>query len=245
MLEPFWCYYGGKWRSAPHYPPPRFETIVEPFAGAAGYATRYHGRRVVLVEANHIIADLWDWLIGASEDDVLALPVEVPTTVRDLCLPPGPSALIGFWLNKGAASPCQSPSSWMRSGKHDASFWGPQVRERIAKQVGAIKHWTIIKADGEQAYEAAPDEEATWYVDPPYQRAGAHYRKRIADYAALGAWCRTRRGQVIVCEEVGADWLPFEPFGTFKANESQHGGKVCEEAIWTNFQREVQMSMFA
>jgi hypothetical protein len=36
-----------------------------------------------------------------------------------------------------------------------------------AAQVGAIKHWTLI----EGSYEAAPDEEATWYIDPPYQRA--------------------------------------------------------------------------
>ena len=40
-LRPFFCYYGGKWRAAPKYPPPEHDTIVEPFAGAAGYATRY------------------------------------------------------------------------------------------------------------------------------------------------------------------------------------------------------------
>jgi len=34
MLKPFWQYYGGKWRAAPHYPKPRHDTIVEPFAGA-------------------------------------------------------------------------------------------------------------------------------------------------------------------------------------------------------------------
>ena len=55
-----------------------------------------------------------------------------------------------------------------------------------------------------------------------------------ADYEALADWCRSRRGQVIVCENVGADWLPFEPFITIKANESKSGGKVSREAIWTN-----------
>lgn len=228
MLKPFWCYYGGKWRSAPRYPTPRHNTLVEPFAGAAGYATRHHRCRVVLVERDPVVADLWRWLIQSSEDEVRALPLDVPTTVRDLGLAPGPSALIGFWLNKGAASPMQSPSKWMRAGTHAASFWGREVRERIATQVGAIRHWTVI----EGSYEDAPDEEATWYVDPPYQRAGVHYRRKITDYPALGAWCRTRRGQTIVCEEVGADWLPFRHFGTFKANESRTGGKRCAEAIW-------------
>lgn len=163
---------------------------------------------------------------------MLALPLEVPTTVRDLGLDPGPAALIGFWLNKGSAQPCQKPSAWMRGGTHASSFWGREVRARIASQVGAIKHWTLIYG----SYDTAPDLEATWYIDPPYQRAGAggHYRRWIADYATLGAWCRTRRGQTIVCEEVGADWLPFEPFGVFKANESRTGGKRCAEAIWLN-----------
>jgi len=40
-LRPFWRYYGGKWRAAPSYPSPRCETIIEPFAGAAGYSLRY------------------------------------------------------------------------------------------------------------------------------------------------------------------------------------------------------------
>lgn len=232
MLKPFWCFYGGKWRSAPHYPAPRHDVIVEACAGAAGYATRYPDRRVVLCEIDPIIAALWRWLIGASEAEVLALPLEVPTTVRDLGLPPGPSALIGFWLNKGAAQPMQSPSSWMRAGTHASSFWGREVRGRIASQVGAIKHWTLI----EGSYDQAPDVEATWFVDPPYQKAGVHYRRRMtaADYGALGAWCRTRRGQVIACEADGADWLPFRPLGTFKANESRTGGKRCAEVIWTN-----------
>jgi hypothetical protein len=228
MLKPFWCYYGGKWRSAPHYPAPRHDLLIEPFAGAAGYATRHHKHRVVLVEADPVVAELWRWLIGATEADVLALPAEVPTTVRDLGLPPGPSALIGFWIGKGGAVPRQSSSAWMRQGLNPSGWWGVEVRARIAAQVGAIKHWTLI----EGSYEAAPDEEATWYIDPPYQRAGTHYRKRIVDYAALGAWCRTRRGQVIVCEEQGADWLPFEPFGSFKASPAKHGGKRCAEAVW-------------
>jgi hypothetical protein len=33
MLRPFWRYYGGKWRAAPRYPAPRYDTIIEPFAG--------------------------------------------------------------------------------------------------------------------------------------------------------------------------------------------------------------------
>ena len=49
-LRPFWAYYGGKWRAAPRYPRPMHDTIIEPFAGAAGYSLRYPDRNVVLVE---------------------------------------------------------------------------------------------------------------------------------------------------------------------------------------------------
>lgn len=212
----------------PGLPPPRYRVIVEPCAGAAGYATRYHARGVVLVEDDPIIAELWRWLIRASEADVLELPDEVPETVRDLGLAPGPAALIGFWLNHGASMPAQTPSAWMR--QYPDQFWGPKVRARVAAQVGAIKHWTLI----EGSYEAAPDMEATWFIDPPYQKAGKYYRRRIKDYGALGGWCRERRGQVIVCEAEGADWMPFEPLGVFKANESRTGGKRSKEVIWTN-----------
>lgn len=44
-LKPFFTFYGGKWRAAPHYAPPEFATIVEPFAGAAGYSVRHHTKR--------------------------------------------------------------------------------------------------------------------------------------------------------------------------------------------------------
>jgi hypothetical protein len=41
---------------------------------------------------------------------------------------------------------------------------------------------------------------------------------------------------VIVCENEGATWLPFEPFRKTKANESRHGHKVSAEAIYVRMQ---------
>ena len=227
-MLPFFCFYGGKWRAAPHYPKPRYNRLIEPFAGAAGYSTRFHLCDVVLVETDPVIAGLWRWLISAPASEVLALPATVPDTVSALGLAPGPSALIGFWLNKGAASPRQRPSAWMRGGTHPKSYWGAEVRTRIADQVGMIRHWTVIEGD----YADAPDEEATYFVDSPYVGAGVHYRKRFDRHEQLGEWCRTRRGQVIACENVGATWLPFEPFRVIKANESRSGGKRSAEAVW-------------
>jgi hypothetical protein len=80
-------------------------------------------------------------------------------------------------------------------------------------------------------YTQAPDVDATWYIDPPYRgRAGALYRhgSRDIDYAALGAWCKERAGQVIVCEGEGADWLPFERL----ADVVGVSGKRSGEVVW-------------
>lgn len=230
-IRGFWPLYGCKWRSALHYPPPRYGTIIEACAGAAGYSCRYPERQIVLVEADPEIAELWRWLIRATPSDVLRLPAEVPTTVRDLGLDPGPAALIGFWLNHAVATPRQRPSAWMRLGNRPGSFWGPQVRARIAGQVGAIKHWRLIEGQ----YDRAPDLECTWLIDPPYQGpAGRHYRQQIGSYAHLALWTMCRKGQVIACEGEGATWLPFQPLGTFKSLEGRKGGKRSREVIWTN-----------
>src|SRR5689334_5925034 len=73
-LKPFWRYYGGKWRAAPRYPTPLHDTIVEPFAGAAGYSLRYPDRRVILVDAYPVIAGMWRYLIRVSADEIRRIP---------------------------------------------------------------------------------------------------------------------------------------------------------------------------
>jgi len=234
-LSPFFCYYGGKWRAAPRYPTPQHDTIIEPFAGAAGYATRYHDRQVILVERDPVIAELWRYLIRVSSDEIRALP-DMPrdgSTTDDLPISAAARSLIGFWINKGSATPRKSPSSWMLTIGHNArpnSHWGPVIREKLASQVTAIRHWQVI----EGSYEQAPEVPATWFIDPPYQVAGKHYRHGLVDYAALATWCQARSGQVMVCEQWGANWLPFKPFRTIKTNPSSRGKASSAEALWQN-----------
>lgn len=226
-LRPFFSYYGGKWRDAPNYPPPEHPTIVEPFAGSAGYSLRYPARRVVLCDLDPVIVGLWRYLIRVSPSEVLAIP-DVPEggTVDDLPVCQEARWLVGFWLNKGTAAPCKSPSAWMRKGTHATSFWGARIRRMIASQVDAIRHWHVSECTYADCPEVGP---ATWFVDPPYQGAGVHYRCSSADvdFGHLAAWCRSRTGQVIVCENFGATWLPFWRHGAKKARDGQ-----SEEAIW-------------
>jgi hypothetical protein len=208
-VGPFWRYYGGKWRAAPRYPAPECDTIIEPFAGAAGYACRYPSRRVILIDKSPIIAGIWRFLIGSTPADILALP-DIPHggTVDDLPICQEARWLAGFWCNGGTVAPCKSPSKWARRGDAASNWagWGQKARSRIARDVSRIHHWQVIEGD----YREAPDIEATWMVDPPYQtKAGSYYPEQPDSHAALGEWCKARRGQVIACDQVGADWLPW------------------------------------
>jgi hypothetical protein len=229
-VKPFFCFYGGKWRAAPHYPPPRFGMIVEPFAGAAGYATRYSERDVVLVERDPVIAGLWRFLTKATTWEIRQIPLLHPgETVDDLHVNDEARALVGFWVNKGSAQPKKSQSAWMRAGTHVTSFWGEAIRERVASQVERIRHWRVFEGD----YSCVADFEATWFIDPPYAGpVGRRYRFSEIDFQSLALWTRARRGQVIACENEGATWLPFRPFRKIKANEGSNGHGVSAEAIY-------------
>jgi hypothetical protein len=230
-LRPFFCYYGGKWRAAPKYPAPMHDTIAEPFAGAAGYATRYHDRNVCLFDKDPVIAGLWDFLIRSSTEDILRLPlVEPGELVGELPICQEAKSLIGFWCNAGSVAPCNTLSKWARDSGEKGNFWGTRIRSRIALQVPYIKHWQIFN----WAFDEIPNGQATWYVDPPYQRQGKYYvcSAKEINFPMLADWCTTREGQTIVCEQEGADWLPFTPFATIQANPSKHGKGTCNELIW-------------
>lgn len=228
-LRPFWRYYGGKWRAALNYPAPRHDTIVEPFAGAAGYALRYPDREVILVERYRTVAEIWRWLIGVSVDEVLAIPEVDNVDALPAWVPQAARDLVGFTLSSAVASPRRTLSAGCRSlnalGGHYG--WTARQRARVAEQVGQIRHWRVIEGD----YTSAPDVQATHFVDAPYQGpAGSHYVHGSSgiDYSALATWCRSRRGQVIVCEADGASWLPFRSFGETRGI----GATRSREAVW-------------
>lgn len=232
-IGPFWRYYGGKWRGAPRYPRPAYGLIVEPFAGAAGYACRYPSLDVLLIDASPVICGIWAWLIQATRDDVLSVP-DVPDggTVDDIDAPKGARDLVGFWCNNGAASPCKRPSVWAKLDHSDpTTAWGgwPIARSRVAADVHRIRHWRVMCAN----YQDAPDVQATWFVDPPYQTAaGRHYPYSDVDYPHLGAWCKARQGQVIACDQEGANWLPWTSALRLKSTSGHKRDGVSSEVVY-------------
>lgn len=217
---------------APRYPAPRHSMIIEPFAGAAGYSLRHPDREIVLVEKYHVIAEIWRWLIAATPDDVRAIPTVDAVADLPAWVPQGARYLVGFNLAVARQQPASRVSSGILARRASSAGrlvegWTPQMRERCASQVLRIKHWKIIEGD----YTESPDVNATWFIDPPYRgEVGRRYTcsSNHLDYRAVARWCRARRGQAIVCEADGADWLPFAPFRRIKGMKST--GSF--EAIW-------------
>jgi hypothetical protein len=231
-LKPFFSFYGSKFQLARHYPAPLHGKIVEPFAGSAGYSLYHPNKQVMLFDLDSRIVETWQYLIGVRESEILGLPdLLVGETTHDLPVCSEAKHLIGWWLNTASTIPKRSMSARMRSGK-GAGFWGSKIRQRIADQLQYIRHWMV----GQSHYSAVPEMEATWFVDPPYQLAGKYYSKssKEIDFDDLSWWCRSLPGQVIVCENTGAHWLPFEPF-KYVTNMR---GKRSQEAVWCSGKQE-------
>ncbi len=227
-LRPFFSYFGGKYRIAPKYPKPRWATIIEPFAGAAGYSVRYPCHRVSLYEVNPKVFGTWEYLINVSQKEILSLPL-VFDDVRDLSVCQEAKWLIGWWINHGNVNPCNKPSAWMREGTRPNSYWGEAIRQRIADQVPTIRHWKVYN----KSYEDILQRKATWFVDPPYQRSGKCYPFKDIDYESLADWVKVLQGQVLVCEQEGANWLPFKPFVVARGSPARYRTGKSKEMLWT------------
>lgn len=138
------------------------------------------------------------------------------------------------------------------------SFWGTRVKNTIASQVDFIRNWKVYECSYEELLEQIDIDELcrtygitkdkiTWYIDPPYQKAGIFYtsgfNSKCIDFEHLGSWCKSLPGRVIVCENEGADWLDFTYLADIKTTRK---GRRSHEVIWTNFVRDCdkQISLF-
>lgn len=231
-MRPFFSYFGSKYRIAKKYPAPLQDVIIEPFAGSAGYSTRYPEKSVILYDKDPIVFGIWDFLIKASSAEILSIPDTVLDVEDDLFFHSQEVKwLVGFWLSKGSASPRKTPSAWNRewTTKGYKAFWGKEIKQRLASQVEKIKHWQIFNT----SYINVPSEKATWFIDPPYQgKCGKSYKMKDIDYSHLANWCRSREGQTIVCENSEANWLPFSPFITTATTQGKNRKGFSQEVVW-------------
>ena len=230
-MKPFFSYYGAKYTGSKYYGPPRAPVVIEPFAGSACYSTRWNAPLAKLYDVSPDICALWDWLIHCSLDDVRALPDEFENFDQVAALAHGPRTLAQFWVSKGRAEPSGKLSPWYFQYRNarDCRVWGAAVKRRIIEQKPLIAAWTIEQ----RSYADVPLVPAHWHVDPPYDNAaGSRYPYSRVDFAHLGAWCRSLPGEVDVCENVGAKWLPFEPLYTVVSTRGRRSGAYSQEAVW-------------
>lgn len=196
-----WSYYGSKSKIVKYYPKPKYNKIIEPFAGSARYSLLYFENDITLYDKYPKIVKLWKYLQNASINDILGLPdMEYGQNVDMFNLSEEEKILIGFCINEGSASPKKSVGKFQSWNKN---------KVKIANSLYKIRHWVIQEYD----YQLIKNETATWFIDPPYQHGGQYYVKgnKFLNFASLSDWCKSRNGQIIVCENTKADWMPFVP----------------------------------
>jgi hypothetical protein len=227
-------YYGAKSRYAGRYRPPEHRIVVEPFAGAAGYSVYHLVKKnidgAILIEKDPRVVELWRRLLRMSPSEVLDLQPPAP----------GEYTTDFLWMTLAASNALARIPGYGFSVR--AAATAQTMLARIAKMLPHVQGKVIV-IEGD--YSVAPDIKATWFIDPPYQSTGLHPLSRgngyakgcdtaSMDYDALAPWCRSRRGNTIVCEYEGATWLPFHHL---HHGYNSIGAKKIAEVVWERRER--------
>lgn len=239
ITGPLFKWFGSKWSAAKHLPVPKFHTVVEPFAGSAGYSLRHHTRDVCLYEADPHLAYLWKWLIEkATPAKIRAIPIGIPegTDIRTLGLSRGQATLLKTWQRTNNVGDCWTISPW----GNKPGQWTANTRARVAEEHCLISHWLFCGGEGLEALQPGKLS-ATYYIDPPYQYNYQYRTKSVLNYESLGNLCKKVRGQVIVAEARDPKtgnapcWLPFTDFrSTVTSRRKAHQSHHSKELLWHN-----------
>lgn len=192
-------YQGRKARAAPTYPAPQFPLVIEPFAGSMAYSLHWRPRLAIGMEIDERVVAIWRRLCAMTPAEIEAYPVpEVGARFSDP------------WMMLADQSDASLGSSYR--------VMTPYMHARARTLINqALRHHDYAASNvwyRHGDYQDLPNVEATWFVDPPYEGVNG-YRHAAIDYAELAIWCRTRKGQLIVCEGRG-DWLPFDDHHTWQ-----------------------------
>lgn len=233
-------YYGGKSKIVDLYPQPRFDLIIEPLAGAGAYAFKHakrgSGRTAWLNDLDDRTASIWEFLLSPDAADWIERywPAHVTVGSRGTDYLPTESPVGLFELFRAEAN----QGTQGARGVHEqvtgmgAECW-PRTRRKFLEIIPQISHWRFTRRD----FSSVLGSNATWFIDPPYSNpAGSRYRTGEGlDYTTLANWCKERDGQVIVCENLGADWLPFRQLEHRRVSiRSRYQKADAKEVMWTN-----------
>lgn len=225
--------------------------------GYARYWAPLMGTKKVLgYDSDEELISVWRWIRNASPEELLKTPqpsIE-GEDIRELCSAAGYPHAAAVWIrmnqrvgrntNWGASiwgSPVLRYEDFLKKGIEQErvigwlnnGMWGEQFKIRTLAHRFKWETWKFFARD----YRDIPNIEATWFIDPPYQHQGKIYQggsSEDIDYQELADWCKSRKGQVIVCEDSQADWLPFEDFGrNTTRTQAKKPGARHREVIWT------------
>jgi site-specific DNA-adenine methylase len=217
-----WSFYGSKSKLVNYYPPPRYDTIIEPFAGSARYSLKYFDRNIILIEKDKKIVGIWKWLQSCSPKDILSLPeMKKGENIDNFNFDCQEAKwFMGFIIGAGFGYPRKTVSL---VGNFGTSI--EREKKRVSENLYKIKNWDIRLDD----YRNIDNREYTWFIDPPYQFGGKGYRigSKTINYPELAEWCKERNGQVIVCENMKATWLDFKPL-----KEIHGSNHTTMEMVW-------------
>lgn len=240
VIEMFY-YFGAKGKMIDCYPPAVHRTVIEPFCGSARYACKYWKRDVWINDKYEVVYKIWKWIQGASKSDVDAIPVmKAGDKLSDLDLNESVKHLLSLTINPGADSPRNQMTDFGDGSKFGQTNRIVMLKMHLRRLVGRIDHWRITNLD---YGDMDVDRPATWFIDPPYQKQGTMYAEDVDDYGRLREWVLSRTGQVIVCEQDGADWLPFRKLIQFKGTVrgSQYWEMIyhrCDKQIGFGFEQQ-------
>jgi site-specific DNA-adenine methylase len=229
-------YYGRKKQIAKHYPKPNYDIIIEPFAGAAAYSLFQDNwkKQVILIEKDKRVADIWKWLI---EDATIAKIKKMPD------LKTGQHSTEFLHIIHAATKMAFKYKKIKVTPVLERNW---EISKRVfVENLHKIKHWKIINGD----YSLSPELDATWFIDPPYKgEPGMGYAcsSNQIDYNALAQWALKRKGEVIFCEGMNGDYMPFSHLLTLPGV----AGKLSQEKIYyrtsaaNKNQKDPQLTLF-
>lgn len=204
-------YYGAKTKIVDLYPVPKTDKVVEPFAGSARYSLKYFEKDVTLYETFLKPFKVWEFLIQATEKDILSLPdVNVGDDIRKIeWLSNAERWLMGYQLQRGNARPGCLVNARCR--------WNTD-KLRIAKEVHKVKHWKIYNESGMNHVW----ENATYFIDPPYTVQKHGYTHGEVDYHVIATKVQNEKGFHIVCGNSDDHWLDFIPLTNMQGISKSH-----------------------
>lgn len=222
-------YYGSKSKIVHKYPKPKYNLIIEPFAGAAYYSVLHNTHQVHLNDKYKTIAGIWQFLIKDATTELILKYSKfyVGDNIQNLDIDKRHKDLIGFCIAHARSYPGYTVTEFT-VGKKQFPKYASITKFRlkdIANNLEKIRHWKVSS----KGFHELPNIEATWFIDPPYQKGGQFYKHNKINYKILADWCKSRKGQVIVCENNSATWMDFKPL--IKIQGIKHKTLEC---IWTN-----------